>query len=267
MINKIFLLLFIVCVCYGKISSEAADILKEIDLKNNDYYSGERLVKVSEANDILKRVETSASLSDNERLYLKIECYTLLANTSINAGTFIEDYKTLKNVYKNIRKEKSFKKGFSEIYSAYADFANSMIALSFFNKVFPYSMIVDVYTFSRLALIRDPNNIKAKQLYGMWQCTTLNYYANNLFYSIITSMYDTTGLPKYMIYRSHIYLSMAYMRVNETEKAFKELEEAENIYPNGFFSYMLKSSYAKGNDGFISMEGPSEMNKMMENDR
>ena len=107
----------------------------------------------------------------------------------------------------------------------------------------------------RKILLKDKNNVKAKQVYGMWQIATLGFYNNAAFYSIMNSLNDTTNLPDYMVYRAYIYRSMAYMKVNETDKAFKELDEALKMYPKGFYGYLLKSSYDKGKDGFLSAEG------------
>lgn len=250
----IFINAFFLCGLYGEISSEANSILKEIDNKNNEYHSGSRLVRVSEAKDILNRVKNS-SLIEEEKMHLSIECYTLWANVSIASGSFEEDYITLGDIYKNIKKDKVFKKGSSDIYAAYANFANSLTSLAFFNGKYPYSIIVDMYNYSRSALLKDKNNIKAKQVYGMWQIATLGFYNSRAFYSIITSLKDTNNLPDYMIYRAYIYRSMAYMKVNETDKAFRELDEALKMYPKGFYGYLLKSSYDKGKDGFLSAEG------------
>lgn len=253
---RVIVLIFINALCslYGEISSKANAILKEIDNKNNEYHSGSRLVRVSEAKDILNRVNNS-SLNEEEKMHLSIECYTLWANVSIANGTFEEDYKTLLYIYNNLKKDKVFKKGSSDIYGAFANFANSFTSLAFFNNQYPYSVIVDMYTYARLALLKDKNNIKAKQIYGMWQIATLNFYNNAAFYSVITSLNDTSNLPDYMIYRAYIYRSMAYMKVNETDKAFRELDEALKMYPKGFYGYLLKSSYDKGKDGFLSAEG------------
>ena len=250
----IFINVFFLCGLYGEISSEANAILKEIDNKNNEYHSGSRLVRTSEAKDILNRVKNS-NLSEEEKMYLSIECYTLWANVSIASGTFEEDYKALGEIYNNLKKDKVFKKGSSDIYASYANFANSFTSLAFFNNKYPYSVIVDMYTYSRLALLKDKNNIRAKQVYGMWQIATLGFYNNAAFYSVISSLNDTSNLPDYMIYRAYIYRSMAYMKVNETDKAFKELDEALKMYPKGFYGYLLKSSYDKGKDGFLSAEG------------
>ena len=239
---------------YAEISNEANNILKEIDNKNNEYHSGERLVRTSEAKDILNRIKNS-NLSEEEKMYLSIECYTLWANVSIASGTFEEDYKILGDIYKDLKKDKVFKKGSSDIYAAYANFANSFTSLAFFNKKYPYSAIVDMYTYSRLALLKNKNNIRAKQVYGMWQIATLSFYNNAAYYSVMTSLNDTSSLPDYMIYRAYIYRSMAYMKVNETDKAFEELYNALKMYPKGFYGYLLKSSYDKGNDGFLSAEG------------
>ena len=41
----------------------------------------------------------------------------------------------------------------------------------------------------------------------------------------------------------------------DIDKAFKELDEALKMYPKGFYGYLLKSSYDKGKDGFLSAEG------------
>ncbi|KLI39952.1 hypothetical protein SZ51_02505 [Brachyspira hyodysenteriae] len=250
----IFINAFFLCGLYGEISSEANAVLKEIDNKNNEYHSGTRLVRTSEAKDILNRVNNS-NLSEEEKMHLSIECYTLWANVSIASGTFEEDYKTLGDIYNNLKKDKVFKKGSSDIYAAFANFANSFTSLAFFNKKYPYSVIVDMYTYSRLALLKDKNNIKAKQVYGMWQIATLGFYNNAAFYSVISSLNDTSNLPDYMVYRAYIYRSMAYMKVNETAKAFKELDEALKMYPKGFYGYLLKGSYDKGKDGFLSAEG------------
>ena len=250
----IFINIFFLCGLYAEVSSEANNILKEIDNKNNEYHSGERLVRTSEAKDILSRIKNS-NLSEEEKMYLSIECYTLWANVSIASGTFEEDYKILGDIYKNLKKDKVFKKGSSDIYGAYANFANSFTSLAFFNKKYPYSVIVDMYTYSRLALLKNKNNIRAKQVYGMWQIATLSFYNNAAYYSVMTSLNDTSSLPDYMIYRAYIYRSMAYMKVNETDKAFEELDNALKMYPKGFYGYLLKSSYDKGNDGFLSAEG------------
>ena len=238
-----------------KSSESTADaILKEIDNKNNEYHSGARLVRTSEAKDLLNRVKNS-NLSEEEKMHLSIECYTLWANVSIASGTFEEDYKTLGEVYKNLKKDKVFKKGSSDIYASFANFANSFTSLAFFNNKYPYSVIVDMYTYARMALLKDKNNIRAKQVYGMWQIATLGFYNNAAYYSVISSLNDTSNLPDYMVYRAYIYRSMAYMKVNETDKAFKELDEALKMYPKGFYGYLLKSSYEKGKDGFLSAEG------------
>ena len=127
----IFINAFFLCGLYGEISSEAAAVLKEIDNKNNEYHSGSRLVRVSEAKNILNRVKNS-SLSEEEKMHLSIECYTLWANVSTASGSFEEDYITLGDIYKNIKKDKVFKKGSSDIYAAYANFANSLTSLAFF---------------------------------------------------------------------------------------------------------------------------------------
>ena len=106
---RVIVLIFISSFCglYAEISSEANNILKEIDNKNNEYHSGERLVRTSEAKDILSRIKNS-NLSEEEKMYLSIECYTLWANVSIASGTFEEDYKILGDIYKNLKKDNIF---------------------------------------------------------------------------------------------------------------------------------------------------------------
>ncbi|WP_295157881.1 hypothetical protein [uncultured Brachyspira sp.] len=253
MIKKIlFLFICFTLFLYAELSNEAKNILKEIESKNTEYYSGNRLVKVNEAKSILEKIDKS-NFEEEEKVYLKIETYILWANISIANGTFEEDYITLSQIYKDIKKDKYFTTSLS--YGAFADFANSLTSLGFFNNKYPYSIIVDMYNYSRLALLKDSANFRAKQIYGMWQIATLSYYNNNTFYSVINSLNSTDNLPDYMIYRAYIYRSMAYMKVNETEKAFTELENAKKMYPNGFYGYLLQKSYDSGKDGFLSAEG------------
>lgn len=253
MLRKVlFLFVCFTLFLYADISKEADNILKEINYKNIEYYSGNRVVKVNEAKSILEKIEKS-NLKEEEKLYLKIESYILWANVSIANGSFEEDFITLSKAYVDIKKDKSFTTSLS--YGAFSDFANSLTSLSFFNKKYPYNFITDMYNYSRLALLKDSNNLRAKQIYGMWQIATLSYYNNNSFYSIINSLKDIDNLPDYMIYRAYIYRSMAYMKVNETQKAFIELEKAKKMYPNGFYSYLLQKSYESGRDGFLSADG------------
>ena len=237
-------------------SAEVQSFINELNIKNNEFYSGERFVKASEAKDIIEKIENSKTLTDEEKMLLKIEAYTLWANTSISSGTLKETYPILKDIYENIKKDEIFKKGNSEIYTAFTDFANAMIPLAMFNnKSYWYIFVVDVSDYSRMALIKDPNNTKASVLYGMSSSIPVNYLSNNQYSKSLKFMENTYNLQDYMIFRTHIYKSMLYMRVNETELAFDELRNAETMYPNAMFVYMLKNSYAKGGTGFVDTEG------------
>jgi len=236
-------------------SLEAESFITELNTKNNEYYSGERFVRTSEAKEIIEKVESSTTLTDEEKLYLKIEGYALWANTSIASGVFESDYPILKNIYENIKKDKTFKNGGTEIYTAFTDFGNAMIPLAMFNgKAYWYVFVVDVYDYARIALIKDPSNTKASVLYGMGSSIPVNYLSNNQYSKSLKFMEDTEGLEDYMVFRVHIYKSMMYMKVNETDEAFEELKKAESMYPDGLFVYMLKVSYAKGGTGFTSPE-------------
>ena len=240
----------------ANLSIEAVNLMSELNDKNNEYYSGERIVDTSEAKNILEKIKNSSSVTDDEKMFLSIEGYTLWANTSIASGTLKEDYPILKNIYENIKKDKSFKKGNSDVYASFSDFASAMIPLAMFNgKSYWYVFVVDGYDYARIALIKNPENIKASVLYGMGSSIPVNYLANNQYSKSLKLMGYTEGLEDYMIFRTYIYKSMLYMKVNETELAFEELAKAENMYPNAMFVYMLKASYAKGGTGFASPEG------------
>lgn len=236
-------------------SSEVENFVKELNTKNNEYYSGARFVETSEAKEIIEKVEKPTTLTDKEKLYIKIEAYALWANTAIASGTFEEDYPILKDIYNNIKKQKTFKNGGTEIYTAFTDFANAMIPLAMFNnKSYWYVFVVDGGNYAKIALIQDPSNTKASVLHGMNNSIPVNYLANNQYSKSLKFMEDTDGLEDYMVFRSYIYKSMLYMKVNKIENAFDELSKAENMYPDSIYVYMLKASYAKGGTGFASPE-------------
>ena len=240
----------------ANISDEAVNLMSELNAKNNEYYSGERLLNTSEAKDIIEKIKNSNTLTDDEKIFLSIEGYALWANTSIASGTFKDDYPTLKNIYENIKKDVSFKKGNSDVYASFSDFASAMIPLAMFNdKSYWYVFVVDGYDYARIALIKNPENTKASVLYGIGSSIPVNYLANNQYSKSLKLMENTESLENYMIFRTYIYKSILYMKVNETELAFDELLKAENMYPNAMFVYMLRASYAKGGTGFASPEG------------
>lgn len=240
---------------------EAENFARELNSKNNEYYSGEKLIKQSEIKAILNKIENSGKLADNEKLFLKIEAYTLWANTSPPSETFEKDYPILKEIYKSI-KDKAFRnvRLSSEVYASYADFAGAMIPLAnLHDDAYSYIFMLDAEEYARIALIKDPHSIKASVLYGI-SFSTINYKYNDLYSKSLKFMGSTKNLPEYMVFRTHIYKSMMYMKVNETEKAFEELEKAEKIYPNAFFVSMLATSYANGRTGFTSSETNSVNN-------
>lgn len=258
-IKTIFLMLLTFWLSYypleANTSPEVANFVNELNTKNNEYYSGSRFVKVSEAKAIIDRVEKSTTLTAEEKLFLKIEAYSLWANVTVLSGTFEDDYPILKGIYINIKKDKTFKNGGTEIYTAFTDFASSMIPLAFFNKKgYWYVFVVDAYDYARIALIKDPKNIKASVLYGMGSSIPVNYLSNNQYSKSLKFMKYTDGLEEYMLFRVHIYKSMMFMKVNETDKAFEELSKAEAMYPNSLYIYMLKTSYAEGRTGFANFE-------------
>ncbi len=262
-LKKYFIMIIILSVSqyslFANISEEAQAFLKEIDIKNNESYSGSRLVRPSEAKVIIKNIESSNALTDKEKMYLKIEAYSLWAATSITSGTFEEDYIILKDIYKNIRKSKAFWNGQlnSNIYSSFSDFGNSLIPLAMFNDdAYWFLIAMDASEYSRLALLKNPNNKRASALYAISNTMTVFYMHNNQYSKSLTFFENAeNGLPEYMVFRTYIYKSMMYMRINETQKAFDELAKAEKMYPDGMFVHMLKSSYAKGESGFASAKG------------
>lgn len=242
-------------------SPEAENFVRELNSKNNEYYSGEKLIKQSEIKAIIDQVENSGKLTDEEKLFLKIEAYTLWANTSPPLETFEKDYPILKEIYKSI-KDKAFRSVSlsSEVYASYADFAGAMIPLAnLHDDAYSYIFMLDAEEYARIALIKDPHSIKASILYGI-SFSTINYKYNDLYSKSLKFMGSTENLPEYMVFRTHIYKSMMYMKVNETEKAFEELKKAENIYPNAFFVSMLTISYANGEDGFTGSESSTVYN-------
>lgn len=256
-LKKYFLMVLILSISYYSLyadtSSEVENFMEELNTKNNEYYSGARFVRTSEAKEIIERVEKSTTLTGEEKLYIKIEAYALWTNTTIASGTFEEDYPILKDIYNNIKKQKIFKKGSTETYTAFTDFANAMIPLAMFNnKLYWYVFVVDGGNYVKIALIKDPSNTKASVLYGMNNSIPVNYLTNNQYSKSLKFMKNTDGLENYMVFRSYIYKSMLYMKVNKTENAFDELSKAENMYPDSMYVYMLKASYAKGGTGFAS---------------
>ena len=260
-LTKIFFLIVLVLslshyTLTASVSDEAENLMSELNAKNNEYYSGERLVYTSEAKDIIEKIKNSSLLTDDEKMFLSIEGYTLWANTSIASGTLKDDYPILKKIYKKIKKDIGFNKVNSDTYTAFSDFASAMIPLAMFSgKAYWYVFVVDGYDYARIALIKNPENIRASILYGMGSSIPVNYLSNNQYSKSLRLMEDTEGLEDYMIFRTYIYKSMLYMKVNETELAFDELAKAENMYPNAMFVYMLKDSYTKGGTGFASPEG------------
>lgn len=237
-------------------SSEAENFTRELNSKNNEYYSSEKLITQSEVKAIIDQVENSDKLTYEEKLFLKIEAYTLWAKTSPPSQTFEKDYPILKEIYKSI-KNKAFRDGNlrSEVYASYADFAGAMIPLaSLDNDAYSYIFMLDTEEYARIALIKDPHSIKASILYGISFSMSMNYRYSDLYSKSLKFMDSTENLPEYMVFRTHIYKSMMYMKVNEIGKAFEELEKAENIYPNGFFVSRLTISYANGGTGFTNSD-------------
>jgi predicted SprT family Zn-dependent metalloprotease len=82
---------------YFRQYEEAQEILKNI-------LHGRELVKGSEeSTENTEKIESSKTLTDEEKMLLKIEAYTLWANTSISSGTLKETYPILKDIYENIK--------------------------------------------------------------------------------------------------------------------------------------------------------------------
>lgn len=252
--NKVILFISMLTVCVvTTIFAEKSSFLTELNSKNAEYYSGKRFIPVSEIEAILRDIENSSALTDDERLFLKLEAYALWANNSIPSQTFITDYPTLKEIYKNIRKTQDFRNGAlsSNVYAAFAEFASAMIPLADINRdIYSYNFSVDEEEYARLAMLKNPGNIQANVLYGMFILITAKYKSDQKYSKIAKFLADTEGLPEYMVFRTHIHRSMMYMKINEIKKSFEELKKAESIYPTAFFVSMLKDSYAHGGTGF-----------------
>lgn len=252
--KKILLVIFMLNACvFSAIFADENIFLTELHSKNADYYSGKRFIPVSEIEAILGGIENSTTVTDDERLFLKLEAYALWANNSIPLGTFREDYPTLKKMYSSVRETQAFRNGSlsSNAYAAFAEFATALIPLADIAKdAYVYNLDVDEKEYARVALVKDPDSIRASALYGMLNAMGIKYKDSQAYAESLKLLQDTEGLPEYMVFRTYIYRSMMYMKINEIEKSFKELEKAENMYPNAFFVSMLKDSYVNGGTGF-----------------
>lgn len=251
--KKVVLFILILKVCaYTAIVAEENIFFAELNSKNAEYYSGGKLATATELRAIIHDIENSAILTDDERLFLKIEAYALWANTSVPLKTFKEDYPTLKDLYRSVQ-DADFKNGSlsSEVYASFADFASAMIPLADLNNDgYSYNFIVDSEEYARVALIKDPSSTRASVLLGMKTLSTLKYKNSQKYLKSVSLLKNIEGLQEHMVFRTHIYRSMMYMSTNEIEKSFEELKMAESIYPNAFFISMLKDSYTQGGTGF-----------------
>ena len=202
------------------LSPQAESILNNINNKNSEFYSAARILKDAE-------IEASV-LSGNAR----------------------ESYKMLLDIHTDIKKDKLFKNADSDIYSAFSDFSASLINLASVNNQLPYTIVIDMNNYARLALLKNPNDARAKQLIAIWQIYTMGYYNNYNFSAVIDFFEDYDSLPEYMVYRMHIYKSVAYIKSNKVKDAFAELELAKKIYPDGLYTFLLENGYKNGREFF-----------------
>lgn len=240
-------ILFNTFLIYGNISKEANIILNDIINKYNGFYSSNDIPNIEIVKNIIKSKELNA-LKDEEKIYLTLEVLVLWANLAMMEDEIIgeENYKTLLNKYKEIKKE--IKNGHSETYSAFSDFAFTMIPLSrLYGKNNEIMFTLDFSEYSREAIRKDKENEKAKILYGMFWSFPSAYHENTYFSVAKKFLSANENVPLYMKYKAHIYLSILYMKANETEKSFEELNKAENIFPNGFLTLYVRQNYENGN--------------------
>lgn len=259
-IQKIILPIYILSLftytLYANKPTELTTIQNQLNTKNAQYYSGQKLIQAHELIPILTSIDNAHTLTTDEKLYLQIDTYTLWAHNTIPLNTFTENYPKFKKIYQNLQ-NKDFKNGTlsSNLYTSFAEYANALLPLAkLTNDPHSYNFTVDSKEYLRLALLKDPTNTHAKVLYGMSILRIMDYSSYQKYKKSKTYLQNTDGLPEYMIFRTHIYKSMLYIKVNKIEKCFEELQKAENIYPNAPFVTMLKESYKEGGTGFSNSD-------------
>lgn len=231
------------------LSPQAESILNNINNKNSEFYSAARILKDAEIEALVNEIKNS-NLTTEEKLYLSIESYSLWSSISVLSGNARESYKMLLDVHNNTKKDKLFKNADSDIYSAFSDFSASLINLASVNNQLPYTIVIDMNNYARLAMLKNPNDARAKQLIAIWQIYTMGYYNNYNFSAVIDFFEDYDSLPEYMVYRMHIYKSVAYIKSNKVKDAFAELELAKQIYPDGLYTFLLENGYRNGREFF-----------------
>lgn len=245
--KKLYCYCICACVTFSIFSYDCVyvDIEQQINEYSIDFYSGTKLIEPIVLHNLVNDIEINNQICKNEKLSLILDCYTLLAKIVIPVGKYAEYYPILKDFSKKVQ-TKDFLSGklSSDVYASYSDFIFSLIPLAKATEDgFPYNWVVDSKSYAKLAVLKDSTDIKARTLYGIAGIASIDFPSNQQYLKTNTFLENTEGLSEYLVFRVHLYRSMAHMKVNNITKSFEELEIAKNIYPNSPYIYMLEKAY------------------------
>lgn len=160
-------------------------------------------------------------------------------------GALLKKGYLVQSLQKEIEQLVDFNKASSKVNLSYGDFLYSQ----FFWKKDNQDIIQKYPIVCRRALIKEPGNKEAKLKYALWAIFPANKTTNNWNTFIKQCESEIENLNSYDKFNAYIQYSAFYMNNYDTEKGYKYLDKARELYPNNILCAVLEANYKKGNLG------------------